>query len=539
MMKPLVVALLLVVLFAGPGFAVNLRVPEDFPEIQAALDAAAEGEEVLVGPGEYVVSRPVAFGRKGIALRSREGAARTTIRMSETPEDPRRASVVLIEGGGAVPVLLEGFTLTGGQGSVLRDGDSARYGGGIRCLPGAQVSVASCVIIANRAEGGGGLSASSSQLDMRDCEVSSNWARDSGGGLAVSGPDVRIARTTIAGNASSAGGGLSIGGGSLQLSQCRVLANLSYSGGGLFMREGASLEARNCAFAGNYTRKTQDGIGWGGAMFLTTSGNVFPLWNCTVTENGAESGSGAGIWVEWGQQPVVGPVQNGPVTITNSFVWGNSGGDLATRYGQPFQVTYSSVGHDIRNIAVRSWHNLKVTDPLFVSPGVFDFTSFRTVTIAGQEVELPDFIVDPGDYRLRGDSPLVDRGTDRGAPAVDLDGHARPCGQGVDIGAYETGDCRPAGLFLRGDTDADARRTISDAVFTLLHLFLGGNGPSCADAADADDNGLLNLADPIYLLNRLFRGGPPPPAPEGDCGPDPTADELDCASHPPCGGPGG
>ncbi|MBI4601106.1 MAG: hypothetical protein HY721_04010 [Planctomycetes bacterium] len=224
--------------------------------------------------------------------------------------------------------------------------------------------------------------------------------------------------------------------------------------------------------------------------------------------------------------------------MTNSVVWGNSGEDLSTEYGQPFRITYSVLGHPPRDIAVGSWKNFKA-DPAFASPGLFDFTSFRTATIAGQEVQLPSFVIFPGDYRLRGGSPLIDRGTDRGAPAVDMDGHARPCGQGVDIGAYETGGCRAPVLFLRGDTEADGTRAISDAVFTVRYLFLGGEEPSCRDAADADDDGLLSLADPVYLLNRLFRGGPPPPAPGDDCGPDPTADELDCASHAPCVGAGG
>jgi hypothetical protein len=232
------------------------------------------------------------------------------------------------------------------------------------------------------------------------------------------------------------------------------------------------------------------------------------------------------------------PLEDGGLPITNSIIWGNSGGDLSTTGGHPFQVTYSCVGHDIRDVAVRSWKNLKV-DPAFVSPGVFDFTSFRTATIAGLEVELPDFIVEPGDYRLRGDSPLLDRGTDRDSPAVDIDGHARPCGEGVDIGAHEFGDCPPSGFFLRGDAGADSGLSLSDAVFTLLYLFRGGGEPPCLDAADADDNGLLNIADPVYLLSGLFRGGPPPPEPEGECGPDPTADELGCPAHPPCGERGG
>ncbi|MBI4606360.1 MAG: right-handed parallel beta-helix repeat-containing protein [Planctomycetes bacterium] len=524
--RSLAVALVLALPWAGSIFAATLRVPEDFQEIQAALDAAAEGDEVLVAAGEYVVSRPVTFSGKGIALRSREGATPTTIRMSETPDDPRRASVVVIEGGGNVPVVFEGFTLTGGQGSF--EPNWARpfrgRGGGIAGFSGTHACVVGCVITGNRALEGGGLWAQEARLELRDCDVSSNWAGYRGGGLRVSG-FVRITRTRIAGNS---GGGLNFPAGSLQLSETQLLGNLSTRGAGLYA-DIAQVEARNCLFAGNFARGGGETPGWGGAIEVWSESSL-SLWNCTITQNFAERGEGGGIWA--------GRVDEGAVVLTNSVVWGNWGGDLYSLYGRHFQVFYSCVGQDMRDIAVRLSKNLNV-DPAFVSLGVFDFTSFRTVSIAAQDVELPAFVVDPGDYRLRGDSPLVDKGTDRGAPAVDMDGHARPCGQAVDIGAYETGDCSPAGFFLRGDADADARRTISDAVFTLLHLFLGGKEPSCTDAADADDNGLLNLADPVYVLNRLFRGGPPPPGPEADCGPDPTADELDCASHPPCGGPGG
>lgn len=42
-----------------------------------------------------------------------------------------------------------------------------------------------------------------------------------------------------------------------------------------------------------------------------------------------------------------------------------------------------------------------------------------------------------GDYRLAPGSPAIDAGTPAAAPAIDLDGVARPQNRGVDIGAYE------------------------------------------------------------------------------------------------------
>jgi hypothetical protein len=63
-----------------------------------------------------------------------------------------------------------------------------------------------------------------------------------------------------------------------------------------------------------------------------------------------------------------------------------------------------------------------------------------------------------------------------------------------------------------------------------LQLWVTGAGvmPSCLDAADVNDDGIVNLSDPIELFDFLYQGSNPPPAPYPDAGPDPTADGLDC-----------
>ncbi len=81
--------------------------------------------------------------------------------------------------------------------------------------------------------------------------------------------------------------------------------------------------------------------------------------------------------------------------------------------------------------------------------------------------------------------------------------------------------------FLRGDINGSARIDLSDAVFELRFLFLGGPEPLCLDAADANDNGHVDIADPIFVLNFLFGGGPAPPPPGPlTCGDDPTTDAF-------------
>jgi len=100
--------------------------------------------------------------------------------------------------------------------------------------------------------------------------------------------------------------------------------------------------------------------------------------------------------------------------------------------------------------------------------------------------------------------------------------------------ALEVEETVAATVFLRGDFDASSTANIADAVLILNYLYLGGATPPCRDAADCDDNGLINIADPMNLLLRLFTGGPPLPPPFLACGSDPTDDSLDCQEPPGC-----
>jgi len=89
--------------------------------------------------------------------------------------------------------------------------------------------------------------------------------------------------------------------------------------------------------------------------------------------------------------------------------------------------------------------------------------------------------------------------------------------------------------FLRGDANADGQVDISDAVRTLIYLFVEPLALPCGDAADTDDNGTLELTDAVALLDVIFRGQPPLPAPAERCGVDPTDDDqLPCAIYDAC-----
>ena len=89
----------------------------------------------------------------------------------------------------------------------------------------------------------------------------------------------------------------------------------------------------------------------------------------------------------------------------------------------------------------------------------------------------------------------------------------------------------PATGFRRGDADDSGVVNLTDGIFILSWLFRGGGSPTCQDSSDADDNGAINLTDAIFLLVHLFRTGPAPPAPGmQSCGADGTSDDTlaDC-----------
>jgi hypothetical protein len=107
-------------------------------------------------------------------------------------------------------------------------------------------------------------------------------------------------------------------------------------------------------------------------------------------------------------------------------------------------------------------------------------------------------------------------------------------------GCPNAGPCPtpPNRRFYRGDANSDCGLDIVDGVYILNHLFLGGPGPTCMDAADTDDSGTVNLSDAVYVLGYLFWGttAPPPPQPPA-LNPDGPAADPTCDNLPRCEAP--
>ena len=144
-------------------------------------------------------------------------------------------------------------------------------------------------------------------------------------------------------------------------------------------------------------------------------------------------------------------------------------------------------------------------------------------------INVDPLFVGEGDYHLARGSPAIDAGRRLVAPATDIEGNARPCGQRFDMGAYERCGFPPV-RFLRGDCNGDATVNISDATCALSRLFVGGQAPGCTAATDVNGDEAVDIADPVSLLNFLFAAGSPPVQPFPECGPGnlPGDDELGC-----------
>jgi hypothetical protein len=98
------------------------------------------------------------------------------------------------------------------------------------------------------------------------------------------------------------------------------------------------------------------------------------------------------------------------------------------------------------------------------------------------------------------------------ALAVDDSGYAYVTGQsgGIGTGAdYATIKYVQSG-YLRGDANGDGVIDIADVVYLINYLFIDGLVPDPLWLGDANCDGVVDIGDVVYLLNYLFLGGPAP-----------------------------
>jgi hypothetical protein len=65
--------------------------------------------------------------------------------------------------------------------------------------------------------------------------------------------------------------------------------------------------------------------------------------------------------------------------------------------------------------------------------------------------------------------------------------------------------------FKHGDANGDGKLSVADVVYLIGFLFKGGPGPNPLLGGDANCDSKLSVADVVYIIGYLFKGGAAPP----------------------------
>jgi hypothetical protein len=408
---------LLVTIGVRAGTAAVIHVPGDSPTIQAGIDAAVVGDEVLVASGTYTGpgNRDITFGGKDIVVHSEGGAAVTII-----DGNGHEGRAFYLWGSGETNAArIEGFTIRnfnlgmdrlGGGGilfyqasptirdCIVEDCTSYGTGGGIEVHSFAMTEISGCIIRNCRSGAGetgdagigGGLLLEGPIL-LANSEVVGNrvlygmWGGGEGGGI-YSSFDATIVDCLIAGNEAvetyshtgSSGGGICAAY-NPQIVRCRILGNIAGHGGGISTMHEATIN--DCLIAGNIAHSEGGGLASAEGVWVN---------GCTIASNNVTGGTGpvagGGIYV----------TETGAAWLQRTIVWGNCsdhpGAQVRVEAGGSLTFSCSDVDTEGINSdgSVSDAGDNVLIDPLFCGPS--DCNAAPTTD---------------GEYTLHEDSPCL------------------------------------------------------------------------------------------------------------------------------------
>jgi parallel beta-helix repeat protein len=246
----------------------SVTVPDKYATIQEAIDAAVDGDVIVVAEGVY--RENIDFKGKNIVLRSTD------------PDDPAVVSETIIDGRGSGTVV--SFRSGEGEGAVL-SGFSITRGSGILISGGSTPLIEKCVIEDNTAEFGAGIAIFDSSPSIVGNTIVGN-SGFLGGGLFIEESSPLIEGNTIVGNRAEMGSGMVIISNSAPTVIDNIIADNTAVrlGGGLVIAVNSKPVIKGNTIAGNFAERN------GGGMLIEESEPV--IEDNRISKNAAANGGG-------------------------------------------------------------------------------------------------------------------------------------------------------------------------------------------------------------------------------------------------------
>ena len=280
-MRAPILVLCILCFISSMALGAVIHVPKDYPKIQTAIDAAANGDTIIVAPGTY--PERIDFKSKAIDVQGSGGAEATVI-------DGMKQGSVVTALNGTGPAALSGFTITNGWGT--KGLHSHTYGGGIYIVGGTAPVIYDVIVKKNWAVYGGGIYCEDATLEVRDSTLRKNYFGTCGGGLHAENATVLVEGNQLFKNyGGKQGGGIYCHDGQVTIRDNVIYENSAGGGGGVALSAGDSILENNRIHGNSVTSV----FGGGGVLVLqgTVRNNVI-LSNESVCLGGGVSCIGTG-----------------------------------------------------------------------------------------------------------------------------------------------------------------------------------------------------------------------------------------------------